>query len=239
MTTYAEPIDGEGYAILAGSPFDELRATGETIDAQAATLLPPVTPGKVFGIGVNFPGEEPPGRSFPSAFLMPPSAIVASGVDVVLPPLFGSIVAEGELAVVIGRRARRLSVAEAESVILGYTIANDLSGRDPKFEHLPPAVKKGCDGFLPLGPCLLLEPAPRHFPIVTRINGEEKQRGNTRDMLFSIAECIHHITRAITLEPGDVISLGTPPPKPTVIPGDTMSVAIEGIGCLENRVIAR
>jgi 2-keto-4-pentenoate hydratase/2-oxohepta-3-ene-1,7-dioic acid hydratase in catechol pathway len=237
--SYAQPIGDGRYALLAGSPTDQLTATGVEVEEHRTTLLPPVTPSKIFGIGVNFPGEEPLARTFPSVFLMPPSAIVASGVPVVLPPFFGSVVAEGELAVVIGRRSRGLSITEAAGVILGYTIANDLSGRDPALNDLPPAVRKGCDGFLPLGPCLLLEQELRDFTIVTCVNDEPKQRGHTRDMLFSIAECIHHISRAITLEPGDVICLGTPPPKPTVRAGDTMSIVIEGIGRLENTVVVQ
>jgi 2-keto-4-pentenoate hydratase/2-oxohepta-3-ene-1,7-dioic acid hydratase in catechol pathway len=146
------------------------------------------------------------------------------------------VLAEGELALVVKKRAHKITRDRVNEYILGYTIANDLSGRDSPLELVPPAVKKGSDGFLPLGPSLLLDPNRRDFDIQTFLNGSLVQSGNTSKMIFGIEDCLFHISSVITLEAGDVISLGTPPPKPKLEAGDEACITISGIGTLTNRV---
>jgi 2-keto-4-pentenoate hydratase/2-oxohepta-3-ene-1,7-dioic acid hydratase in catechol pathway len=233
----------DGFELCDGSPFEgsslvELRRTGVRCPASEATLLPPTEPTKVVGIGANYPDDPEAARlTQPSVFVMPPSAVVASGEPIVLPPIFSSAVAEGELAVVVGRRARKVSEADALAHVLGYTIANDISGRDPRQDGITPALRKGSDTFLPLGPFLLLGRG-RSFRIETRVNGVVAQHGDTKDLVFGVARCIAYVSQAMTLEPGDVLVTGTPPPKPTIRPGDSVSVHIAGIGMLTNQVVA-
>jgi 2-keto-4-pentenoate hydratase/2-oxohepta-3-ene-1,7-dioic acid hydratase in catechol pathway len=237
---YAALRAGEQYELLEGSPLTELASTGRVVRGRDAALLPPVTPSKIIGVGANYPGEEADvDRRFPSIFLMPPSAMIASGEAIVLPHVFRSAVAEGELAVVMGKRAKALKPEDVGSYILGYTIANDLSGRDSWLEKVPAAVKKGSDGFLPIGPFLNLDAKLRDFCIVTTVNGTPAQSGNTGSMIFGIRECIAHISSVMTLEPGDVVCMGTPPPKPTLSPGDVVSITISEIGTLTNRVVGQ
>jgi len=233
VVSYVAVLEDDRFQILSGSPFTGFEPTERIVARSRAQLLTPVAPSKIIGIGANYPGDEAQaGRKHPSLFLMPPSAMIASEEAVVLPKFFGAVLAEGELALVIGKRTRNVNVSEARACILGFTIANDLSGRDSVLDNLPPAFKKGSDGFLPLGPYVRLGSDAKGFQITTVVNGAVMQSGNTRDMIFEACECLSHVSMFMTLEPGDIISLGTPPPKPRLVPGDTVSVAIDGIGTL-------
>ena len=232
---YAEPLDDDTFALLEGSWREGFRRTGQTIARATATFLPPLRPTKIIGIGANFPGDEAtPG--VPSFFIKSPTAVTAHLTAIRLPPVFRSALAEGELGVVLREGGRNVSRLQAADLILGYTIVNDLSGRDPTLEVVPPAAKKSADTFAPMGPYLNLDPTLRTFDILTRKNGEDVQRGNTRDLIFDIAECLSFISTIVTLEPFDVIAMGTPPPKPKLVAGDEVSVAISGLGTLTNWV---
>ncbi|MDJ0848102.1 MAG: fumarylacetoacetate hydrolase family protein [Myxococcota bacterium] len=234
---HAKEIDEERYRVCSGDPFSGLSETEEVVAKADATLEVPVLPSKIVGIGTNYPdGETRPDESVPNTFVMPPSALVASGRDVDLAPFFRSVLAEGELGVVIGKRARDVRAEEVEDHILGYTIVNDLSGRDSTLPVVSNFAKKSSDGFLPLGPALLLDSRLRSFSIETFVNGELVLRGNTGEMIHTIPECLAFITRFATLEPGDVVSTGTPLPKHKLHPGDEVRIAIDGIGVLANRI---
>lgn len=225
---------------MAGSPIEGLIPTGQRVDQHDVEFLPPVPATKLIGIGANFPGEDAASTDpYPSFFIKPPSAFTGHGQAVELPHVFRSVVAEGELGLVVKQQCRRLTVQEAPRVILGWTIVNDLSGRDSTLSSVPPAVKKSADGFAPMGPYILLDPSLRPFFLTTRRNGEVVQRGSTEALRFGVAECLVHVSSIMTLEPYDVIALGTPPPKPLLMPGDEVEVEIEGIGRLRNRIVHR
>ena len=149
------------------------------------------------------------------------------------------ILAEGELGVVIKKQARNVRAEDVEDYILGYTIMNDLSGRDPTLPVVSNFMKKCSDGFLPVGPGLLLESKLRDFGIETFVNDDLVLSGNTKEMIYTIPECLAFITQFATLERGDIISTGTPLPKPKVYPGDEVRIEIEGIVQLTNRIVYR
>jgi 2-keto-4-pentenoate hydratase/2-oxohepta-3-ene-1,7-dioic acid hydratase in catechol pathway len=236
---YAKP-EGQDLALLSGSPIDGLVESGVHVTMKEVRFLPPVPATKLIGIGANFPGEAPMGSDpYPSFFVKPPSAFTGHLAVVELPHVFRSVVAEGELGVVIRRRCHNLRPEEVQAVILGWTVVNDLSGRDSTLSVVPPAVKKSADGFAPMGPYLSLDPVIRSFSLTTWRNGEVVQRGSTADLRFGVVECLVHISSIMTLEPYDVVALGTPPPKPSLIPGDEVTVEIDGIGRLVNRIVAR
>jgi 2-keto-4-pentenoate hydratase/2-oxohepta-3-ene-1,7-dioic acid hydratase in catechol pathway len=237
---FAKEIDEDHFQVYTGDLFSELVAADLLVQKSEATIEVPLRPSKIVGIGTNYPeGEAEPEKTIPNTFVMPPSALVATGRDVNLAPFFKAVLSEGELGVVIKKQARNVRAEDAEDYILGYTIVNDLSGRDSTLPVVSNFLKKSNDGFLPLGPGLLLDPTPRDFQIDTFVNDELVLTGNTRDMIHTIPECIAFITRFATLEQGDVISTGTPMPKPKLHPGDEVRIDIDGIGVLVNRIVYR
>ena len=148
---------------------------------------------------------------------------------------------EAELAVVIGRRVRRIAAADAASAILGYTCANDISERVIQREEMGMGclvVSKGYDTLLPAGPGDRHRPRPVDLRIMARVNGETRQDSNTSDLLFDVPALVSYLSQSITLEPGDVIITGTPAGIGPVVPGDMMEIEIEGIGVLRNPVVA-
>jgi 2-keto-4-pentenoate hydratase/2-oxohepta-3-ene-1,7-dioic acid hydratase in catechol pathway len=208
-------------------------------------LLPvPVRPSKILCVGRNYAehaaelGNEVPAE--PLIFMKPPSALIGSGAAIVLPALSERVDFEGELAVVIGKRCRHVAEADAMGVIGGYTILNDITARDLQKKDGQWARAKGFDTFAPCGPVVV--PAdqldPRDLEIKTLVNGEVRQHGRTSQFIFSIPRVIAYLSRAMTLEEGDVISTGTPSGVGPLKPGDTVEVWVEGIGSLINTVEA-
>jgi len=146
---------------------------------------------------------------------------------------------EGELAVVIGQRARNVPPQKAHDFILGYTCANDVTARDLQRRDNQWTRAKGFDTFSPLGPYIVTDLDPAHLAIRSRVNGELRQDGSTADMVFGVAELIAYISQVMTLEPGDVILTGTPSGVGPLQPGDVVEVEIEGIGTLRNPVVSQ
>ena len=230
---------------VSGTPFGDAVPAGERIPLASVRLLAPVAARRVFGVGLNYvnhireTGSETP--RIPMLFMKPESAIVGPG-DPVISPFEGKEVHyEAELAVVIGRRARRVAVADTGAVILGYTCANDISERVIQREEMGMGclvVGKGFDTFCPLGPVIVTDLDPSALRIMARINGKTRQDSNTSDLLFDVPTLVSYLSQSITLEPGDVIITGTPAGIGPVVPGDIMEIEIEGIGVLRNSVEA-
>lgn len=237
-------LDGDDYVVLSGDPlFSGFDTTGERVPVEQAKLLAPVIPrSKVVCVGLNFPEHQADmaidGPSSPLLFLKPNTAVVGPGDAIQLPPV-GKIVHEGELAVVIGSVAKRVRSADAESVIFGYTIANDVSARDQMKLDGQWARAKGYDTFCPLGPVIETELDPSALEIQTFVDGEPRRHGNTRDMIHSIAEVIEYASDVFTLLPGDLILMGTPAGNGQLVDGQTVDISIEGIGTLSNPAVAR
>lgn len=204
--------------------------------------LPPSLPGKIVCVGRNYAdhakelGNEVP--SEPLIFLKPPSSLSAHNRDVVYPTAAQRVDFEGELAVIIGRRARNVSQSEALKAVAGFSILNDFTARDLQRKDVQFTRGKGFDTFCPIGPVLV--PASYDFRsafIETRVDGQLKQQGPVSDMIFSVSVIIEFVSRIMTLEPGDVIATGTPPGVGPVEPGSLVEVSISGIGTLKNRIV--
>lgn len=204
-------------------------------------LLAPVAPGKILCVGRNYAehaaelGNEVPPE--PLIFFKPPSAVIGPEEAVVHPAISQRVDFEGELGVVIGRRCRNVPEREAEAVIFGYTIANDVTARDLQKTDGQWARAKGFDTFAPVGPWVDTAFDPANRRLRTLVNGTMRQDSHTGLMIYSIPRVIAHITRFLTLEPGDLILTGTPAGIGPVSPGDVMVVEIEGLGGLVNSVV--
>jgi 2-keto-4-pentenoate hydratase/2-oxohepta-3-ene-1,7-dioic acid hydratase in catechol pathway len=212
----------------------------EPMPLSAADLLPPATPSKIVCVGRNYRehaqelGNEVPVE--PLLFFKPPSSLLAPNGAVRMPRASGRVDYEGELALVIGRRARKLtSDADWRAYVRGYTIANDVTARDLQKKDGQWTRAKGFDTFCPVGPCVSDEVDPvAGLTVETRVNGELRQRGSTLDFIFPIPALLSYITAAITLEPGDLLLTGTPSGVGPVSPGGRVEVAIPGLGVLSN-----
>lgn len=242
-------VDGSGIEVLYGVPYvDGIHPSGKHLEPREFTLLAPVAPrGKIIGIGLNYPkpglgdevGAAPARPERPIVFLKANSSVIGPGEAVQLPPVEGEIWHEGELAVVIGRRTRMASVAEAEEAIFGCTIADDVSARDQMYAEVQWDRAKGYDTFCPLGPAIETGFDAAGYAIRTYVDGELRKEGHTRDLLFSVPELISYLSHSWTLGPGDLILTGTPAGDGTITPGQQVDIEIDGIGTLSNPVVAR
>jgi 2-keto-4-pentenoate hydratase/2-oxohepta-3-ene-1,7-dioic acid hydratase in catechol pathway len=229
---------------LAGHPFgpaDAIRYTSASYPLADVRLLAPVLPSKVVAIGKNYAaharemGGEPPAE--PVIFLKPSTAVTGP-VDAIVRPVALSkrVDYEGELAVVIGRVARDVPPERAAEYVFGYTCANDVTARDLQAGDGQWARAKGFDTFCPLGPWIETELDPADLEIRTTVNGEVRQESRTSLLLHGVPELIAYVTAVMTLLPGDVLLTGTPDGIGPLESGDHVSVTIEGIGTLTNRV---
>jgi 2-keto-4-pentenoate hydratase/2-oxohepta-3-ene-1,7-dioic acid hydratase in catechol pathway len=211
---------------------------------SAANLLPPVTPSKIVCVGRNYRahvremGSEIPTE--PLIFLKPPSSLLAPGGVIRMPAVSGRVDFEGELAVVIGRRARNLKPgANWRDVVRGFTLANDVTARDLQSKDDQWTRAKGFDTFCPIGPFISDElDLDAGLNLETRLNGEVRQHASTLDFIFSLPELLVFITSVFTLEPGDLLLTGTPSGIAPLSPGDRVEVSIPGLGILANKVEA-
>ena len=202
-----------------------------------------LVPSKIVGIGLNYRAHaQEMGKALPEEpllFLKPPSAIIAGGEPIERPGGYDRVDFEGELGVVIAQRARRVPRERALDVVLGYCICNDVSVRDLQKKDIQYTRAKGFDSFCPIGPRIVAGLDPSRLALKTRLNGVVKQDSSTSDLIFDVPSLIAFVSLHMTLEPGDVISTGTPSGVGNLTPGDVVAIEIEGIGVLENPVIAR
>jgi 2-keto-4-pentenoate hydratase/2-oxohepta-3-ene-1,7-dioic acid hydratase in catechol pathway len=204
-------------------------------------LLDP-KPSKIVCVGVNYRahatemGKSPPDE--PLIFLKAPSAIVGDGDAIRIPGGYERVDYEAELGVVIGRRATRVAAGDALDYVRGYTCVNDVTVRDLQKRDGQWTRAKGFDTFCPIGPRLVERLDPSALAIRSRLNGETRQDSSTSDLIFDVPRLIEFISAVMTLEPGDVISTGTPSGVGPMVPGDRIEVDIEGIGVLANVCVA-
>ncbi len=213
----------------------------QTSAAQPDSFIE-IRPSKIICVGRNYRahanelGNRP--TSTPLLFFKPPSALIEAGTPIIRPNKVGRIDFEGELAIIIGKRGRRIPAAAATTYILGATCLNDVTARDLQKSEKQWARAKGFDTFCPLGPRVVRGSDWNDVSVVTRQNGVEVQRGRTSQMIHSIATVIEHASAAMTLEVGDIIATGTPSGVGPISPGDIIEIDIEGIGVLQNPVVA-
>jgi 2-keto-4-pentenoate hydratase/2-oxohepta-3-ene-1,7-dioic acid hydratase in catechol pathway len=240
-------------ALAAGVDLTAAPAVGDPAPLDSFTLKAPVTaPSKLLAIGLNYAdharesGLEPPAA--PIVFVKTPNSIVGPGEAIrYAKDDTDQVDYEAELAVVIGRRARRVSEADALDYVFGYTACNDVSARDAQFSDGQWTRGKSFDTFCPLGPWIVTAdevPDPQALRISCRVNGQTLQDSTTGEMIFGVAAIISYLSRFMTLEPGDVIATGTPfgvgfarTPPVFLLNGDTVDIDIEGVGVLTNPVV--
>ncbi len=233
-------LEGETIRELAGSPLDGARATGRTRELSEVTLLAPVTPGKVIAVGLNYRSHlgTRPVAAEPGLFAKYPSSIIGPEASIVYPKDATNLHYEGELVIVIGKRASHVSKEDAASYIFGVTAGNDVSERAWQASDLQWFRAKASDTFGPLGPALVTGLNYNDLLLQTRLNGEVVQSERTKDLIFDIPTIVSYLSRYVTLEPGDVIYTGTPQTTRAMKPGDVVEIEIEGVGVLRNRVVA-
>ena len=222
------------------------------IPARGLRLGPPVArPGQVICVGKNYADHAAEFDTHvpaePILFAKAPGSMIGSGDAIRMPPGSTQVDAEAELAVVIGRRAHRLTEAEAMQAVAGYTVLNDVTERSLQKSAGQWFLGKSCDTFCPVGPWLVTPDEvgdPQALRVCSRLNGQPLQDGHTRHMLFPLARLLAYLTRYLTLEPGDLIATGTPAgvgfarqPPVFLKPGDVIEVEVERIGVLRNPVV--
>ncbi|HET6739410.1 MAG TPA: fumarylacetoacetate hydrolase family protein [Kribbella sp.] len=244
-----ETDDPEGLVgtvnVLDSDPlYRSAQFTGEKLQLADVRLLAPVIPrSKVVCVGRNYAAHaEELGNDVPEQpliFLKPNTSVIGPRDGIVYPEQTNDLHFEGELAIVIGRIVRDLPKERVNEAIFGYTIANDVTARDLQKSDGQWARAKGYDTFCPLGPWISTELDVSDLRVSTELNGEPKQDGRTSQFIFDIPEVLAYITSFTTLLPGDVVLTGTPAGVGPMLPGDEVSVSVEGIGTLTNKVIVR
>jgi acylpyruvate hydrolase len=243
-----QPLDGADVRDAIRGPVPA--PLGDPVPLADLALLPPLRPGKVIGIGWNYPdhAREMGGRTLeaPVVFSKLASSITGPSDPVVRPGYTQELDYEGELAVVIGRRTRDVAHDDALDHVFGYAVMNDVTARDMQRAEPQWVRAKGGDGFGPFGPWVTTRdevPDPQALGIRTWVNGDLRQDGSTAGMAFSVADLVTWCAAGFTLEPGDVIATGTPPgvgkgrvPPVFLQPGDVVRIEVETLGAIENAI---
>ncbi|MGB3413487.1 MAG: fumarylacetoacetate hydrolase family protein [Microbacteriaceae bacterium] len=235
-------VDEDFLVELKGDPIvSGFETTGKRVPLDQVRLLAPVIPrSKVVCVGLNYAAhnaelaDSAKVPDNPLIFLKPNTSVVGPGDAIQIPPVEGRITHEGELGIVIGRIAKQIKAEDADSVIFGYTIGNDVSARDVQWADGQWARAKGYDTFCPIGPWIETELDPSALEITTYVDGELRRKGNTSDMIHKIPEIIEFVSNVWTLLPGDIILTGTPAGLGGFVDGQVVEIDIEGIGRLSN-----
>jgi 2-keto-4-pentenoate hydratase/2-oxohepta-3-ene-1,7-dioic acid hydratase in catechol pathway len=235
-------LEGDKAIEYGAAPWLGGKETGKVHAFSPGDLACPVTPSKILCVGRNYAahakemGNDVPKE--PMIFLKPPSALLDPGGTVRLLRESMRIEHEAELVIVIGKRVRRVSRADARAAVFGFTCANDISARDLQKSDGQWWRAKGADTFAPIGPWIETDVDPKDLSIVCRVNGEVKQNARTSSMIFDVDTIVAHASSAMTLEPGDIILTGTPDGVSPLKDGDTVDVEVQNIGTLTVRVAA-
>jgi len=241
-TACAGIVEDDEVAEVSGDLWGNRERTGRRFSSSQIEFLPPSTPSKIVCVGRNFAahaselGNEVPKE--PLIFLKPPSSVIAAEEPIVIPDVSKRVDFEGELAIVMGRRCRRPGNGEdIRAYIAGYTCLNDVTARDLQKSDAQWWRAKGSDTFCPFGPVLETDLDPSST-VETFVNGIRKQSGSISNWIFPPDVIIRWIARVMTLEPGDVIAMGTPDGVGPLVAGDTVEVVVTGIATLRNTVVA-
>jgi 2-keto-4-pentenoate hydratase/2-oxohepta-3-ene-1,7-dioic acid hydratase in catechol pathway len=237
------PFESLTVAAIKDHPMGPIEFTGHRFAINDVRLLAPILPSKVIAIGRNYAahaaelGNDLPER--PLIFLKPSTSVIGTQDVIRLPADSDQVEHEAELALVIGRVAKDLPRERALSAVFGYTCANDVTARDQQRQDGQFTRAKGYDSFCPIGPWIETVFDPSAVRVRALVNGQTKQDGNTKDMIFDIATIVSFMSHVMTLVPGDIILTGTPEGVSRIVDGDTVRVVIDGIGELINPVRAR
>lgn len=231
-------IKGDRIEVLSGDYLIRTDTTGKTLALADVTPLPPTKASKVFAVGMNFSSHlASNANSAPPLFLKLPSSLTGHASDIVLPDDARNVHFEGELVLVIAKQAKNVSVADAPAYIFGVTAGNDLSERGWQGRDLQWMRAKASDGFGPVGPVVATGLDFNNVLLTTRLNGKVMQQESTKNMIHKPAKVVSYLSQYFTLEPGDLIFMGTPGRTKALQNDDVISVEIEGIGLLENKIV--
>lgn len=237
---YASTDEEGRLRVLHSDPFETRPGgweLGRELGGEPRGLLAPVVPGKIVGVGRNYRAHAEelgnPVPEEPVLFLKAPSSVVGPKSPVVLPPESERVEFEGEIAVVLRHRLQRAEPAAARQAILGVTCACDVTARDLQRRDPTFARAKSFDSFCPLGPAIQVEPKLDDLELSTRINGDVRQQGHCRDMLWGILDLLSYASRMMTLEAGDLVLTGTPAGVGPLADGDALEVEVSDVGVLE------
>ncbi len=232
-------LQGDIIRELRGDLFANPQATGRVHNLSDVRLLAPVVPGKVIAVGLNYLSHlgERPAAEYPGLFTKYPTSIVATGDSIVLPADSRNAHYEGEMVIVIGKRAKNVPVEDARSYVFGVTAGNDVSERDWQRADLQWFRAKAADTFGPLGPAIVTGLDYDNLLLQTRLNGEVVQSQRTKDLIFNVSTIVSYVSRYVTLMPGDIIYTGTPGTTRQIKAGDVVEIELEGVGVVRNPVI--
>jgi 2-keto-4-pentenoate hydratase/2-oxohepta-3-ene-1,7-dioic acid hydratase in catechol pathway len=235
-----------GFGILNGDTIRELKEnflvsttpTGKTVLFSSVRLLAPVEPSKVIAVGLNYKTHlgERPSAAYPGLFAKLPTSIIGTGESIRFPAGAADVHYEGEMVIVIGKKASNITESEVPQVIFGVTCGNDVSERGWQKGDLQWFRAKASDTFGPLGPAVVTGLDYNDLQVTTRLNGEVRQSQRTKDLIFGVPAIVSYVSRFVTLLPGDVIYTGTPGTTAAMKPGDVVEVEVEGVGILRNPI---
>jgi len=240
--TYYGILKEETLFPIEGSIFRKFKIKKKGIPISDVILVPPVKPSKIIAVGVNYKDHAmESGRTLPEEpliFLKPPSAVIGPNEIIIYPKMAKRVDYEGELALIIKKKAYDLGEDDnVEDFILGYTCFNDITARDLQRKDIQFTRAKSFDTFAAVGPCILTDVDPSGLRLKTFLNGKLRQSSNTKNLIFPIPFLVRFISRIMTINPGDIITTGTPAGIGSMVPGDRVDVQIEGIGTLSNKVM--
>jgi 2-keto-4-pentenoate hydratase/2-oxohepta-3-ene-1,7-dioic acid hydratase in catechol pathway len=242
-------VEGENVTAVEGTPFGAHQTTDRRLPLKHVKLMVPVVPSTFYCVGINYAdhirqmaarrGTEPVFPKKPDIGYRANNALIAHDEDIVKPADAGEAFQyEGELVAVFGKRARKVSRENALDTVFGWTIGNDVSERTWQKEDRTLWRAKNADTFKPMGPWIVTGLDPDDMETIIRLNGRETDRFKTNDMIFSTADYIAEVSKYCTIEPGDVMWMGTDGMPQNMKPGDTVEIEITGIGTLRNGVVA-
>jgi 2-keto-4-pentenoate hydratase/2-oxohepta-3-ene-1,7-dioic acid hydratase in catechol pathway len=236
-------LDGDSIQCIADKPYRSIKPAGTRYKLNKVKLLAPCLPSKIVALGFNYRSHAAEFNAHlpktPLFFLKPSTSVISPDDEIIYPPSSNRVDYEGELAVVIKKKAWRVSLENALDYVLGYTCLNDVTARDLQADDKQWTRAKSFDTFAPIGPWIETELDPSKLLLETCLNGELKQKVRTSDLIFSVPQLLSFISHVMTLLPGDVIATGTPEGIGPMLPGDTVEVRIEGIGTLRNRLVKK
>ena len=238
--------DGDQVRELDAAPWHGGKVTGAVASIDDVTLLAPAEPSKVIAVGYNYLShredmthEEPrPIPEHPPLFLKLPTSLTGPDTDIVYPSDATNLHYEGELVIVIGRKASKVAPGKAHEYIFGVTAGNDVSERNWQANDLQWLRAKASDTFGPLGPSIVTGLNYLDLEVQTRLNGETMQKQSSRDHIHDVHAILSFVSQYVTLLPGDIIYTGTPGATSAMKPGDVVEIEVEGVGVLRNRVVA-
>jgi 2-keto-4-pentenoate hydratase/2-oxohepta-3-ene-1,7-dioic acid hydratase in catechol pathway len=235
-------VEGDSVREMDGNPFGHFHLTSKVKKIGEVKLLSPCFPSKIVALGLNYRDHAQEVKMLipkePLIFLKPSTSVIGPGEPIIYPKMSKRVDYEAELAIVIGKEAKKVSEERAADCILGYTCLNDVTARDLQPKDGQWTTAKGFDTFAPIGPWIVTDIDPHHLDVSSYLNGERRQHSNTKNLIFGPRQLVSFISHVMTLLPGDVVATGTPSGIGPMAIGDKIDVVIEGIGTLSNDVAA-